>query len=110
MVRIEAVLLLHLHPGQLASLPRELVAKPGVLLFAYQQSIASGEPILACSDLVVSHFSPSSPSLASCLSVARLSSKADSCARRLRLRSGTPSESIASPRHSHWPQLDWQQS
>jgi hypothetical protein len=35
-VRVEAVLLLHRHPGQLASLPRELVAEPGVLLFADQ--------------------------------------------------------------------------
>jgi hypothetical protein len=33
-VRLEAILLLHPHPRQLASLLRELVAEPGVLLFA----------------------------------------------------------------------------
>ena len=33
-VRVEAVLLLHPHPRQLASQLRELVAEPGVLLFA----------------------------------------------------------------------------
>jgi hypothetical protein len=56
-VGIEAVLLLHTHPGQLASLQRELVAEPGVLLLAYQQPLASREPFLACSDLVVSQLS-----------------------------------------------------
>jgi hypothetical protein len=33
-VRIEAIVRLYPHPGQLASLPREFVAEPGVLLFA----------------------------------------------------------------------------
>jgi hypothetical protein len=56
-VGMEAVLLLHTHPGQLASLQRELVAEPGVLLLAYQQPLASREPFLACSDLVVSQLS-----------------------------------------------------
>jgi hypothetical protein len=34
LVGVEAVVLLHSHPGQLASLARELVAQPGVLLLA----------------------------------------------------------------------------
>src|SRR4029453_10044257 len=58
-VRIEAVLLLHPHPGQLASLQRELIAEPGVLLLAYQQPLTSSEPFLACSDLVINHCSSS---------------------------------------------------
>ena len=33
-VGVEAVLLLHRHPGQPASLLRDRVAEPGVLLFA----------------------------------------------------------------------------
>jgi hypothetical protein len=33
-VGVEAVLLLHPHPGELASLSRELVAEPGVLFLA----------------------------------------------------------------------------
>src|SRR6266511_1433495 len=33
-VRVDAVFLLHPHPRQLASLLRDLVAEPGVLLFA----------------------------------------------------------------------------
>jgi hypothetical protein len=33
-VRVEAVLLLHPHPGQLPSLPRELVTESRVLLLA----------------------------------------------------------------------------
>src|SRR5215207_5542328 len=49
-VGIEAVVLLHPYPGQVAPLPRELVTEPGVLLLAYQQPLASGEPFLACSD------------------------------------------------------------
>src|ERR671936_482921 len=62
-VRVEAVLLLHPHPGQRASLPRELVAEPGVLLFADEQLLACGEPFFTCSDVVISHFF--SPSLSS---------------------------------------------
>jgi hypothetical protein len=56
-VGMEAVLLLRTHPGQLASLQRELVAEPGVLLLTYQQPLASREPFLARSDLVVSQLS-----------------------------------------------------
>src|ERR671936_2487277 len=59
-VRVEAILLLHPPPGELASLPRELVAEPGVLLFADEQLLACGEPFFACPDVVISHFfSPS---------------------------------------------------
>jgi hypothetical protein len=80
-VGIEAVLLLHPHPWQLASLPRELIAEPGVLLLAYQQPLASGQPFLACSDVVVSHFL-SFESFASyrCLSVAPLVERRRLCA------------------------------
>ena len=39
-VGVEAVVLLDGNPGQLASLLRQLVPKPGVLLFADEQLVA----------------------------------------------------------------------
>jgi hypothetical protein len=54
-VGVEAVLLLHPHPRQLASLLSELVAEPGVLLFAAQEPLACREPFFPCSDLMISH-------------------------------------------------------
>src|SRR5262245_64922898 len=49
-VGVEAVLLLDRDPGQLASLPGEVVADPGVLLFAHEKPIARGKPFFAWSD------------------------------------------------------------
>src|SRR4029453_3496071 len=43
------------HPRQLGSLPRELVAEPGVLLFAGKEFLTCCEPFLAGSNLVISH-------------------------------------------------------
>src|SRR4030095_9571950 len=57
-VRVEAVLLLHPHPRQLASLPRELVAEPSVLLFAGKELLTCCEPFLAGSNLVIIHCAP----------------------------------------------------
>jgi hypothetical protein len=54
-VRVEAVFLLHTYPGQLASLPRQLVPKPRVLLLASEQLVAGGRPLLAAYDAVISH-------------------------------------------------------
>src|SRR6266536_5475789 len=54
-VRVEAVLLLHPHPGQLASKLGELVAEPGVLLLADEQPLTCGEPLVTCSDSAISH-------------------------------------------------------
>ena len=68
-VGVEAVLLLHRHPRQLASLPRELVAEPCVLLLADEQPLACGEPLLTGSDLCAQ--SSSSPPFVSCCLGAR---------------------------------------
>src|SRR5262249_606979 len=54
-LRFEAVLLLDGHPGQLASLPRELVTQPGVLLLADEQLLVRGEPFFAGSNSAISH-------------------------------------------------------
>jgi hypothetical protein len=58
--RVEAVLLLHSHPRQLASLPREFVAESRVFLLAGKELLTCSEPFLASSNLVISHLrSPS---------------------------------------------------
>jgi len=54
-VGVEAVLLLDSDPGQLAPLPRQLVAQAGVLLLAGEQLLAEGCPLLATHDLVIGH-------------------------------------------------------
>jgi hypothetical protein len=54
-VRVEAILLLHPHPRQLAPLPREFVVESGVLLLAGKELLTRGEPFLAGSNLVISH-------------------------------------------------------
>jgi hypothetical protein len=59
-VRVEAVLLLHRYTRQLASLPRDLVAEPGVLLLTGEQLLACGEPLFAGSDPVSHRVSLSS--------------------------------------------------
>ena len=51
---LETILLLERHPGQLAAGPGDLVAEPGVLLLAREQRLASGGPLFAGSDLVIS--------------------------------------------------------
>ena len=56
--RIEAILLLHLDPRQLASQFRQLVTEPGVLLLPREQRLSRGQPRLACSDLVITHHWP----------------------------------------------------
>jgi hypothetical protein len=50
-VRVEAILLLHPHPRQLAPLPRELVAQPCVLLLVFEQPLPCLEPLFATSNL-----------------------------------------------------------
>src|SRR5713226_9342214 len=47
---VEAVLLLDTGPWQLASLARQLVAQPGVLLLAGEQLLARGRPFLSRSE------------------------------------------------------------
>jgi hypothetical protein len=54
-VRIQAVVLLQPHPRQFTPPLRDLVAEPGVLLFADEERVARGEPFLTCSDPVLSH-------------------------------------------------------
>ena len=54
-VSVEAVVLLHSHPRQLASLPRELVAESRVFLLAGKELLTCSEPLLAGSNLVISH-------------------------------------------------------
>src|SRR5262245_25998974 len=55
LVRVEAVLLVNLHPGELASQPRELVAESRVLLLADEQLLSGGEPLLARTGRVIVH-------------------------------------------------------
>jgi hypothetical protein len=54
-VRVESVLRLHPHPRQLASLVRDLVPEPGVLLLADEQPLACGEPLFTRSDPLIGH-------------------------------------------------------
>jgi hypothetical protein len=54
-VGLEAVLLLDPDPRQLAPLPRQVVAHPRVLLFAHEERLASGQPLLPACHLVVGH-------------------------------------------------------
>jgi hypothetical protein len=54
LIRVEAILLLHSHPRQLASKLGEVVAEPGVLFFAGEQLLACGEPLVTCSDSAIS--------------------------------------------------------
>ena len=56
-VRLEAVVLLHPHPGQIPTQLRDLVAQPGVLLLPLEQFLARREPLLARSDRVTGHSS-----------------------------------------------------
>src|SRR4029453_11038340 len=58
-VRVEAVLLLDAHPGQLASLPREFVAESRVFLLAGKELLPCREPFVAGSNPVISHFAVS---------------------------------------------------
>jgi hypothetical protein len=55
LVGLEAVLLLDRDLGQLAALPCELVANPGVFLLALEQLLASRLPFLTAADLVLRH-------------------------------------------------------
>jgi hypothetical protein len=43
------------HPGQVATLPGELVADPRMLLLAEEELLACGKPFLTGSDSVISH-------------------------------------------------------
>src|SRR5918995_5311809 len=55
LVGLEPVPLLDRDPRQLAALPCELVAHPGVFLLASQQLLAGRLPFLAAADLVIRH-------------------------------------------------------
>jgi hypothetical protein len=54
--RLERVVLLDRHPGQLPPLPRELIAASGELLLFREQLVARRAPLVMRSDLVVSHW------------------------------------------------------
>src|SRR5438093_8486583 len=53
--RVEAVLLLHGDPRQLPPQLCQLVTELSVFLLASQQRRPRSEPVLACSDIVISH-------------------------------------------------------
>jgi hypothetical protein len=63
LIGIERVFLLDLYPGQLATLPREIVAEPRVLLLPPEQLLPRGQPVLAAPHLVVGHRLPPRPSV-----------------------------------------------
>src|SRR6185437_14666401 len=52
---VESISLVDADPGQLAALPRELVAAPGELLLGREQLDPRGPPFLACSGRMRGH-------------------------------------------------------
>src|SRR5581483_2750321 len=49
LVGVEAILLVHAHPGQRLAPPGELVTEPRELLLGFQQLETRREPLVACS-------------------------------------------------------------